>query len=123
MKNLGNSSDRRLGIIASHVSIPEGTLQDTSSPNQSSVPQINLCNSSSSLIPNASATGKPSSYSKIHGSVSNKKVEWLDIRSVGGKVLSEVKYQKSKGEGMAKVCIFMIIIWALFFCLLSARLT
>lgn len=105
MKNLGNSSDRRLRIIASHVSIPEGTLQDASSSDQSSTAKINPCNSSSTLIPNASATGKPSSYSKIHGFVSNKKVEWLDIPSVGGKVLSEVKYQKSKGEGIAKITI------------------
>jgi len=122
MKNFGKSSDRRLRVISSHVSIPEDTLQDAPSSRQSLV-GINRCNSSSSLIPSASATGKPSSYSKIHGSVSNKKAEWLDISSVGGKALLEVIYQKSRDEGMAKVCILIIVIWVLAFVFRRCHLT
>lgn len=51
----------------------------------------------------ASATGQPSSYARVHGEVSKSPVQWRLIPSVSKETLQEVKYEKSIGEGIAKV--------------------
>jgi len=51
----------------------------------------------------ASATGQPSSYARVHGEVSKSRVQWRSIPSVSKEALQEVKYEKSVGEGIAKV--------------------
>jgi hypothetical protein len=51
----------------------------------------------------ASATGQPSSYARVHGEVSKTPVQWRSITSVSKETLLEVKYEKSIGEGIAKV--------------------
>ncbi|KAL4526601.1 hypothetical protein Ndes2526A_g01044 [Nannochloris sp. 'desiccata'] len=53
----------------------------------------------------ASATGQPSSYARVHGEVSKTPVEWRSIPSVSKETLQEVKYEKSLGEGIAKIII------------------
>ncbi len=51
----------------------------------------------------ASVTGTPSSYARVHGEVSRDPVSWRAIPSVAKETLQEVKYEKSIGEGIAKV--------------------
>lgn len=53
----------------------------------------------------ASATDAPSSYARIHTQVSREPAEWRVIGSVGGKALTEVRYEKAAGEGVAKLTI------------------
>lgn len=54
-------------------------------------------------MPYASVTGQPNSYARVHGGVSNTPVQWRIVPSVQKESLQEVKYEKSIGEGIAKV--------------------
>ncbi len=51
----------------------------------------------------ASATGRPTSYARVHGEVSRAPAVWRRIDTVQKEQLQEVKYEKSVGEGIAKV--------------------
>lgn len=51
----------------------------------------------------ASATGKPSSYARIHGEVSRAPAKWRNVDELGGQRLEDVLYHKAEGEGIAKV--------------------
>lgn len=50
----------------------------------------------------ASVTGTPSSYARVHGTVSREPARWREIQYVAKEGLEEVKYAKSD-EGIAKV--------------------
>lgn len=51
----------------------------------------------------ASATGRPSSYARVHGSASRAPARWRRIDTVAKEQLREVRYEKAQGEGIAKV--------------------
>lgn len=51
----------------------------------------------------ASATGRPSSYARVHGEVSRAPAQWRRIDTVAKEELREVRYEKAVGEGIAKV--------------------
>lgn len=51
----------------------------------------------------ASATGRPSSYARVHGSASRAPARWRRIDTVSKEQLREVRYDKAEGEGIAKV--------------------
>lgn len=53
--------------------------------------------------PYSSATGAPSSYARVHGSVSTAPAVWRSISTVQKEELQDVKYEKADGEGIAKV--------------------
>ena len=63
----------------------------------SSAGQPSTCSS------HASATGKPSSYARVHGAPSRAPAQWRRIDVVAKERLEEVKYEKAVGEGIAKV--------------------
>lgn len=102
------AQQRRIGVLSGHVSgegVPK-TIKSESSTSISNSLIPNTCNTvqlDRSRVPHASATGLESNYSKVHGKVSSRPVQWIDIVSVAGKPLEETIYQKSKGEGIAKV--------------------
>lgn len=86
------SHHRRLSIISRQI------------PSQSSGDlETNCCSGLKENVPHASATGNPSSYSRVHGKVSTEPVQWMEVKSVAGKPMEEVLYKKSKGEGIAMV--------------------
>lgn len=92
-------SRRRLGVVSSHLE-----PSDTSGIPEMHSYHMNNCNAiRNSVVPHASATGQSSSYSRVHGHVSSQNVEWIGIPSVGGSLLQETIYKKSKGEGIAMV--------------------
>lgn len=51
----------------------------------------------------ASATGRPTSYARVHGEVSRAPAAWRRVESVAREALQEVIYEKAEGEGIAKV--------------------
>jgi hypothetical protein len=51
----------------------------------------------------ASATGQPTAYARVHGNVSREPATWISVPSVAKEILTDVKYEKSQGEGIAKV--------------------
>lgn len=51
----------------------------------------------------ASATGRPSSYARVHGSASRAPARWRRIDTVAKEQMREVRYEKAQGEGIAKV--------------------
>ena len=93
------SHHRRLNVISGHISSRSSTSDDLGA---------NHCNALTTDLPHASATGNPSSYSRVHGTVSTDPVQWKQIESVAGKSLQEVIYRKSEGEGIAMVCMHHI---------------
>lgn len=54
-------------------------------------------------IPFASADGNPSSYERIHKTVSRAPAVWKQVYTVGGSQLEDVIYEKAEGEAIAKV--------------------
>mmetsp|Transcript_15593 Transcript_15593/g.21553 ORF Transcript_15593/g.21553 Transcript_15593/m.21553 type:complete len:354 (-) Transcript_15593:136-1197(-) len=66
--------------------------------------ELNLTSKTIESSTYATATGTPSSYEKVHGSVSRVAVKWNDTELSQG-ALREVIYQKAEGEGIAKVTI------------------
>lgn len=94
-----SQSRRRLGVVSNHLE-----ASDTSDTPERRLYYVNNCNASrNAAVPHASATGQSNSYSRVHGHVSGQNVEWMGIPSVGGHVIHETIYKKSKGEGIAMV--------------------
>ena len=106
-----DSTSQRLKILAGHVAeVPGPTvLRATPQPllpscHASKVRDISPANCSSSSGPYASVIqGQPSSYARVHGDVAHTPVQWRIVPSVQKEFLQEVKYEKSIGEGIAKV--------------------
>ncbi|GAB4823048.1 hypothetical protein N2152v2_010094 [Parachlorella kessleri] len=53
----------------------------------------------------ATATGRPTTYARVHGQVSRAPATWRRIDTVQNWQLEEIKYEKAEGEGIAKVTI------------------
>lgn len=53
--------------------------------------------------PYASATGQPNSYARVHGEVPRAPATWRSVPVVNREELTDVKYDKAVGEGIAKV--------------------
>lgn len=93
-------ASRRVGVLSQHLlaeSAPtpgDVELQPLSGRSSSSQ------NASTSY---ATATGRPSSYARVHGEVSRAPANWRRIDTVAKEQLREVKYEKAVGEGIAKV--------------------
>lgn len=51
----------------------------------------------------ASAHGAPSSYARVHGEPSRAPAQWRELPAAMGQTLTDVKYYKAIGEGIAKV--------------------
>lgn len=93
-----SASNRRLSVLQRHIACDAPTA----------TAHISLCATSANTagrIPQASATGQPTSYEAVHGHVTRGPVQWQDITSVSGYALTEVKYRKAIGEGIAKISI------------------
>ena len=113
---MGRASDsmetcslRRFNVIAGHLS---PSLCGTSSGRGDDL--VKNCTSagrnveadgraeSARNFPYASASGQISSYARVHGNVSQEPVAWQSAE-VPGAPLEDVLYEKSVGEGIAKV--------------------
>ncbi len=102
-----NKHARRVEAIARQLQPSESLNGDESTSST-----IAMCNTgaSSSMTTQhgqkptyASVTGQPSSYARVHGEVSTAPVQWRRIESIRQENLQEVLYDKSVGEGIAKV--------------------
>lgn len=93
-------ASRRVGVLSQHL------LAESASP-ASEVelqPLAGRASSSQSASTSyATATGRPSSYARVHGEVSRAPARWRRIDTVAKEQLREVKYEKAVGEGIAKV--------------------
>ena len=100
---------QRLNILNRHVAPSSSHIVDNAlaaQPTATSRTDSTFSQSSASAQGSstyASATGQPSSYARVHGEVSRTPVQWRSITSVSKETLHEVKYEKSIGEGIAKV--------------------
>lgn len=63
--------------------------------------QFTSAGSSDTSSSYASATGRPSSYARVHGEVSRAPAAWVRVPKVAKEDLTDVKYDKA--EGIAKV--------------------
>ena len=99
---------RRLHILGGHVAAPssdpapgpDGRVSFGVEAAQST--RIAAANVGASTS-YASATGRPSSYARVHGEVSNAPAQWVAVPSVHKETLQEVKYEKAANEGIVKV--------------------
>jgi hypothetical protein len=104
-----DKATKRLHILKCHVAPSSSHIIEDSlaaqptgtSSTHSTLGQTSTSAHTSSTY--ASATGQPSSYARVHGEVSKAPVQWRSIASVSKETLQEVKYEKSVGEGIAKV--------------------
>lgn len=94
----------RLAVLSQHLGAPckqqhvgEVELQPVAGDSERS------SRSAGASTSYASATGRPSSYARVHGEVSRAPAQWRRIASVAKEELLEVKYEKAAGEGIAKV--------------------
>ena len=99
---------QRLNILGRHVAPMSATEgESTIPPLNTFATNNNSVSTSQTAAPGgstyATATGQPSSYARVHGEVSTTPVTWRSIHSVSKETLHEVKYEKSIGEGIAKV--------------------
>lgn len=105
---MSDSAHRRIEVLGNHLgnSRSSSELEPQDAPLSSSEC---IAQGSSSFIsrekPYASVTSTPSSYARIHGEVSSEPPVWCSISSVQKELLREVKYEKSKGEAIAKITI------------------
>lgn len=95
------NANRRLSIMSRHL-IGDPTISTTTENVPVFTDEIKLNNVSGKVL-HASASSSESSYSRIHGQVPQHPVEWIRVPRVAGLDLTETKYEKSKGEGIAKV--------------------
>ena len=108
---MDEKTSQRLNILSRHV-IPTDAEHVTSLASTSSSPSLShlafnhTTATAAAKRAYASATGTPSSYAQVHGEVSAAPVQWRQIPSVSNDTLREVKYEKSVGEGIAKVSLF-----------------
>jgi hypothetical protein len=92
------AAQRRLAVLVEHLAKPE--------VNSEELAPLDTAASSSATpapLPYASADGKPSTYARVHGPVSCAPAVWRAVPSVAKEQLTDVLYQKSVREGIAKV--------------------
>lgn len=112
------ATSRRVGVLAQHLGAmslgdQEGCQQDLERPPTAAgssgraggSPSLAAASTSGSSQPAAyaTATGRPTSYARVHGVVSRAPAVWRSVPSVQREQLTEVKYEKAVGEGIAKV--------------------
>lgn len=105
------AASRRVGLLAGHLTCepsPGGALQQSSTAAPAAGPCPNCgCSSQGAAGPSSSsyatATGRPTSYARVHGEASRAPAVWRRIESVQRERLEDVKYEKAVGEGIAKV--------------------
>ena len=105
------SVSRRVGVLAQHlqgaagsVSRGEVELQPVAASASTNACSSCGCNGSPQASTSyASVSDTPSSYAQVHGEVSRAPASWRSISTVAKEQLSEVRYEKAVGEGIAKV--------------------
>lgn len=98
---MDKAARKRLEVLSRQFE--SASLAEDRQVSTSSTAASSSIGSSSQSKPYASATGKPSSYAKVHGEVSRAPAQWRQITSVAKEDLQDVKYEKAVGEGIAKV--------------------
>ena len=91
-------ANRRISHIMGHLS------PQSSSPvaltRQIGIQNCSETRGASNLYP--SVDGRQSKYARIHGDVSSEPVRWTNAK-VEGQMFTHIIYEKSSGEGIAKV--------------------
>eukprot|EP00195_Chlamydomonas_chlamydogama_P006856 CAMPEP_0202911746 /NCGR_PEP_ID=MMETSP1392-20130828/55789_1 /ASSEMBLY_ACC=CAM_ASM_000868 /TAXON_ID=225041 /ORGANISM="Chlamydomonas chlamydogama, Strain SAG 11-48b" /LENGTH=343 /DNA_ID=CAMNT_0049602373 /DNA_START=42 /DNA_END=1073 /DNA_ORIENTATION=- len=93
-------AERRLQVLSQQLASGPGcvlTMNDTAAQDEAST--------SSSKPSYASATGRPSSYARVHGDVPRTPAKWRRIPVVAKETLEDVKYEKADDEGIVKITI------------------
>lgn len=93
-------ASRRVGVLSQHL-----LAESASPPGQVELQPLagRASSSQGASTSYATATGRPSSYARVHGEVSRAPARWRRIDTVVKEQLREVKYEKAVGEGIAKV--------------------
>lgn len=93
-------ASRRLAVLGQHL-VGEATPSGGELELQPMAGRVAASQGASTSY--ASATGRPSSYARVHGEVSRAPARWRRIDVVAKEQLREVRYEKAEGEGIAKV--------------------
>lgn len=88
MQNASAAARRRVGTLAGHMA-PSGSSMLALAPTSSTY---------------ATATGRPTTYAKVHGEVSREPAKWVAATVPNGE-LKEVLYHKADEEAIAKITI------------------
>lgn len=109
---MDDAQRRRVGVLSSHLTAPSTSGAEIEAGSVSCAPAAaSACGQcgrrggqQASHSPHASATGQPTSYARVHGTVSREPAQWRAIDTVARERLEEVKYEKA-AEGIAKITI------------------
>ena len=94
-------ASHRLSVLSGHLAAPAASPPGGEVELQPLAGRAGSGDSASTSY--ATATGSPSSYARVHGEVSRAPARWRRIATVAKEELREVKYEKSEGEGIARV--------------------
>lgn len=110
-----NLAERRLQVLGQHFVAPpahaangelelgvlarQETAATTATATSAGAPECGVS------TPYASIDGRPNSYSRVHGAVSRAPARWRLVPTVAREDLTDVKYEKAEGEGIAKITI------------------
>jgi naphthoate synthase len=101
-----NSAERRLQVLGQHLA-PSGELELGVLARHDTAASTSTASASSvdggASTPYASIDGRPNSYSRVHGVASRAPARWRLVPTVAREDLTDVKYEKAEGEGIAKV--------------------
>ena len=96
-------ASRRLSVLLPHFET-ESIARETRIESENTAGKVHAPMSGERNV-YASIDGKLNSYARIHGSVSSAKPRWTLFSTVQKENLQEVIYEKTVGEGIAKVCL------------------
>lgn len=96
-------ASRRLSVLLPHFET-ETIPRETRIESESTAGKVQSPSSGERNV-YASIDGKLNSYARIHGSVSSATPQWTLFSTVQKENLQEVIYEKTVGEGIAKVCL------------------
>ncbi|PSC70136.1 naphthoate synthase [Micractinium conductrix] len=96
-------ASHRLSVLSGHLAAPAASPPGGEVELQPLAGRAGSGDSASTSY--ATATGSPSSYARVHGEVSRAPARWRRIATVAKEELREVKYEKSEGEGIARITI------------------
>jgi hypothetical protein len=97
------SSKRRLSVLSGHLAPGAEVELATISRAATSASTSGSGSGRGSNSTFASATGRPTSYARVHGEPSRAPAQWRQVRSVAKEELQDVLYSKAIGEGIDKV--------------------
>lgn len=100
---MDKNAARRVGLLSQHLACEPTTSSSETQRAFASGASLSSSSPAPAISSYASATGRPTTYSMVHGLVSRAPATWRAIESVHKHRLEEVKYEKAVGEGIAKV--------------------